>query len=126
MQCARCHGVMTSPKRVGKKPRPKALYRSNPQISSATVSRGEWDELRAAFQKDGPEPTAGFFELYSRSLGVCVVSGLFSAAVLFFLSFSVLHAGAVALPFLGIFATGLLLSVGLPFKMYREYKRFSV
>jgi hypothetical protein len=68
----------------------------------------------------------GFFQLYSRSLGVCAITGLFSAAVIFFLSFSILHVGLAAIPFLAVFATGLLISIGLPFKMYKEYVTFSV
>ena len=126
MQCARCHGVLSTPKRVGRTPRPKGARRFARSEGAPKIDPADWAERVAAFEAEhAAAPPAGFFALYSRAVALCALTAFISAAVLFFLSFSVLHAGAVALPFLGIFAVGLLLSLGLPFKMYREYKRFS-
>ena len=125
MQCARCHGVMSPPQRMGRRLRPKGG--SSIALSKTIRDRAavEWAERLAALEAETPTAPKSFFATYSRALALCALTFTVSAAVLYFLSFSVLHAGAVALPFLGLFAVGLLLSLALPFKMYREHRRFS-
>jgi hypothetical protein len=62
-----------------------------------------------------------FLQTYKSILFLCAISGMFCASAIIYLGHSVLHLGIVGVPFLVIFAAGLALSIGLPFKMLKEH-----
>ena len=124
MQCSRCNSVGSAEWQSRKRSR-KGLYDPTPTSNGFTntpLSTVPNDSIDfASPHPDRPPRRLEFFHQYSGSLIICGVTGAFCAAALFFLTFSVLQLGVAAFYFLSIFVLGLFMSIGLPFKMYKEY-----
>lgn len=129
MQCSRCHGHMREIGHpgLGRIRFGKARWLEQSRESSLDLE-SKLESLPSGWLEADEEvdtETGTFFEEYKSVLITCAVTALFSLTVLLFLSLSIGNLGVLAVPFLGVFLAGFALSVGLPFKILREYRLLS-
>ena len=126
MQCSRCRSTGYKERRVVRRPGlpahliPKVEFDESRLAASGFISPDDSESAAVIAKKKSR--FSGFTAQYKSSLIIDIVAGLFCATALLKLSFSVLHLGVAAIPFLGLFFTGLSVSIALPFKLYMEYK----
>ena len=125
MQCSRCDGHIREIRHSGsgRVRLGKARWLMRDDTSSGDLER-KLENLESGWYGDDDELAAEvgtFFDQYRSVLITCAVVALFSLAVLIFLFAGIWSLGVLAVPFLGVFLVGLVLSIGLPFKIRREY-----
>jgi hypothetical protein len=126
MQCSRCRtGISNSysGSRVFKRhPRPSPRHLTDMRVPSPAPGGSNLDEFPFEAVEDSLElGSTGFFRSYQSSLIIASVAAVFCASVLWFVGTSVTTLGIAAVPFWSVFSVGLLVSVGLPFKLLREH-----
>ena len=123
MQCARCNiGSVERATPRSRFNRAKFTYMNGPRLLEPYHTDESVDDSWAAENGDLADFESGtFVQDYKPLLIICSVVALFCGSALFYLSYSVLNLGILAVPFLAIFAAGLVLSIGLPFKLRKEH-----
>ncbi len=123
MQCSRCHGHFRQVKSTRSKVNwAKLKYRTHlGLVEPAQPDGSNGQSWSAAVDHEIGASPPSFIQAYKSVLLISAVTFLFCASVLIYLSYSALNLGIVAVPFLTIFTAGLLISVGLPIKLRREY-----
>jgi hypothetical protein len=123
MQCSRCNSpfseIRSNRTRFN---RAKSKYLTSAYRPAPALPNGTIDASWVSEVGDDTDLAPGtFLQTYKSILFICAISGMFCASAIIYLGYSVLHLGIVGVPFLVIFAAGLALSIGLPFKMLKEH-----
>ena len=123
MQCARCNSHFAR-RQVNRVWINKAKLRSSAKLQYLKPTYPDRTVADSWYDANGDSADivpGSFMQNYKSVLFICAVSGAFCAIALIYLGYSVMYLGIVAVPFLALFTAGLVLSIGLPFKLRREH-----